>query len=103
MSPNARTRLKNMLGAEGRSQYVEHMDTPDELRDYLGEMFGQIGERFDVVDQRFDGVDRRFDGVDRRFDGLERKVDQRFTEIEAVTNALVDTVVDINKKLNEAP
>ena len=98
-----------MLGYRVGCQYVVHMDTPDALRDYLGEMFGQIGARFDHMEQRFDhmeqrfsGVDRRFDGVDRRFDQLERKVDQRFSEVETVTNALVDAVADINRKLNES-
>ena len=58
-------------------------------------MFGQIGARFDHMEQRFSGVDRRFDQ-------LERKVDQRFSEVETVTNALVDAVADINRKLNES-
>ncbi len=91
-----------MLGYRVGCQYVVHMDTPDALRDYLGEMFGQIGARFDHMEQRFDHMEQRFSGVDRRFDQLERKVDQRFSEVETVTNALVDAVADINRKLNES-
>ncbi|WP_420610705.1 hypothetical protein [Candidatus Poriferisodalis sp.] len=66
--------------------------TPDETRDFLTEMFGQIGERFDRVDERFDTVDARMNQV-------EQKVDQRFAELAAVNNSLIDAVADINKRL----
>ena len=55
-------------------------------------MFGQIGERFDRVDGRFDQVDERMNQI-------EQKVDQRFAELAAVNNSLIDAVADINKRL----
>lgn len=66
--------------------------TPVETRDFLTEMFGQIGERFDQVDGRFDQVDERMNQI-------EQKVDQRFAELAAVNNSLIDAVADINKRL----
>ena len=54
-----RLRAENETAAGADGRYVEGMATPDALREYLGEMFGQIGERFDRVDERLDRVERK--------------------------------------------